>query len=157
AIGRVSTLRREREEAYKRVFEAIVAEEAVLRDLYKPLMTRLGKAASTLGKLSFSVSRKADIARWADAGEQLLDLRRQGPFKGRGTLHQLAAKTLETAWETGDPKTVSAAMEMFLNDNRNALLEHSPVPKADQANYREWAKKLAKWLYSTEHIAIHYS
>ena len=157
AKERVATLRQEREEAYKRVFEAIVAEEAVLRDLYQPLMTRLGKAVSTLGKLSFSVNREADITRWADAGEQLLDLRVQGPFKGRGTLHQLAEKSLKAAWETGDPKTVSAAMEKFLDENRNALLEHSPVPKADQANYREWAKKLAKWLYGTEHIAIHYS
>ena len=121
------------------------------------LMTRLGKAVSTLGKLSFSVSREADITHWADAGEQLLDLRVQGPFKGRGTLHQLAEKSLKAYWTTGDPETVSAAMEKFLNDNRNALLEHSPVPKADQANYREWAKKLAEWLYGTEHIAIHYS
>jgi energy-coupling factor transporter ATP-binding protein EcfA2 len=157
AEERVTTSRREREEAYGRVFEAIVAEEAVLRDLYKPLMTRLAKAESTLGKLSFSVSREANIAQWADTGEQLLDLRIQGPFKGRGTLHQLADKSLKAAWETGDPRTVSAAMEKFLNDNRNALLEHSPVPKSDQTNYREWAKSLAKWLYGTEHIAIHYS
>lgn len=157
AKDRVTTLRQEREEAYKRVFEAIVAEEAVLHDLYKPLMTRLDKAASTLGKLSFSVRREADILRWADDGEQLLDLRVQGPFKGRGTINDLAEKSLKAAWETGDPKTVSAAMERFLNDNRNALLEHSPVPKGDQANYREWAKNLAKWLYGTEHISIHYS
>jgi energy-coupling factor transporter ATP-binding protein EcfA2 len=157
AEDRVTALRQEREQAYERVFDAIVSEESVLRDLYKPLMSRLDQAVSTLGKLSFSVSREAHIAQWADAGEQLLDLRIQGPFKGRGTLQQLAEKSLKTAWETGDPKTISAAMEKFLSDNRNALLEHSPVPKSDQANYREWAKKLAKWLYGTEHIAIHYS
>lgn len=157
AKERITLLRQEREDAYKRVFDAIVSEETVLRELYKPLMSRLDKAASTLSKLSFSVSRQADLDRWADAGEQLLDLRIQGPFKGRGTLHQIAEISLKRAWETGAPKTVSAAMEKFLNDNRNALLEHSPVPKADQANYREWAKKLAKWLYGTEHIVIHYS
>lgn len=157
AKERIATLRQEREDAYERVFDAIVSEESVLFELYKPLMTRLNKAESTLGKLSFSVSRQADIIHWADVGEQLLDLRVQGSFKGRGTLHQLAEKSLKSIWETGDPKTVSVAMEKFLNDNRNALLEHSPVPKADQANYREWAKKLAKWLYGTEHIVIHYS
>lgn len=157
AKERVDTLRQEREDAYKRVFEAIVAEEAVLRDLYEPLMTRLGNSASTLGKLSFSVSREPGVTRWANAGEQLLDLRVQGPFKGRGTLHQLAEQSLKAAWETGDPATVSAAMAKFLDDNRNALLEHSPVLKADQTNFREWAKRLAKWLYGTEHIAIHYS
>lgn len=157
AENRVTTLRQERKQAYERVFEAIVYEQSVLRDLYKPLMGRLDQAVSTLGKLSFSVSREAHIAVWADAGEQLLDLRIQGPFKGRGTLHQLAETFLKTAWEAGDPKTISAAMEQFLGDNRSALLEHSPVPKSDQANYREWAKRLAKWLYGTEHIAIHYS
>jgi DNA repair exonuclease SbcCD ATPase subunit len=154
---RITALRQEREESYKRVFEAIVAEESVLRDLYKPLMTRLGRELSTLGKLAFSVSREADINHWADAGEHLLDLRRQGPFKGRGTLYQIAEKTLKAAWLTGDPKTASAAMELFLNDNRDALLEHSPVDKSNLLNYREWAKKLAKWLYGTDHISIHYS
>jgi hypothetical protein len=39
-------------------------------------MTRLGAAGGMLKKLSFSVSREADVARWAAAGEELLDLRR---------------------------------------------------------------------------------
>jgi len=157
AKQRVITQRQEREKAYTRVFNAIVQEEAVLHNLYKPLMTRLGAATATLGKLSFSVSREADVSRWADAGEQLLDLRVQGPFKGRGTLQQLAETALKAEWETGDSKAVSAAMEKFLTDNKDALLEHSPVPKSDQANYREWAKRLSKWLYGTDHITIRYS
>ena len=68
-----------------------------------------------------------------------------------------AAFLMSRAWETGDPKTVSAAMATFRSENQDALLERSPVPKADQVNYREWSKKFAKWLYGTEHIAIHYS
>jgi energy-coupling factor transporter ATP-binding protein EcfA2 len=35
-------------------------------------------------------------------------------------------------------------------------LEHSPVPKADQADYRAWTKRFAKWLYGTDHITIQY-
>jgi hypothetical protein len=107
---------REREAAYVRVFDAITAEQAVLTDLYSPLMTRLGKAEGTLRKLSFSVTRVADIDGWAKAGEELLDLRHRGPFRGRGTLHQLADAALHAVWENGDPQTVSAAMTKFLAD-----------------------------------------
>ncbi len=83
---RVQVLVGEREASYKRVFDAIVAEEGVLRELYSSLMARLEAAGGTASKLSFSVRRVADVARWAAAGEQLLDLRRQGPFKGKGAL-----------------------------------------------------------------------
>jgi hypothetical protein len=126
-------------------------------DLYTPLMTRLAAAGGTLKKLSFSVNREADVSRWAMGGEELLDLRVQGSFKGRGTLRQLAEAALRAAWEKGDPEAVSAAMANFRAENQDALLEHSPVPKADQANYREWSKRFAKWLFGTEHIKIQYS
>jgi hypothetical protein len=148
---------REREAAYVRVFEAILAEQRVLVELYSPLMTRLAATGGTLEKLSFSVNREANVARWAAGGEELLDLRVQSSFKGRGTLQQLADTALKAAWDLGDPRTVSAAMAQFRTENQEALLERSPVPKAEQANYREWAKRLAKWLYGTEHIKIQYS
>ncbi len=157
ANDRVKVLAQEREEAYVRVFEAINAEQSILVELYSPLMARLAAATGTLTKLSFSVSREANIGQWAADGEELLDLRRQGTFKGRGTLHQLAETALREAWEAGDAKAVSAAMAKFLSDNRETLLDRSPVPKTDQANYREWAKRFAKWLYGTEHIRIQYS
>jgi hypothetical protein len=157
AKDRVTTLVQEREATYERVFDAIMEEQAVLTDLYSPLMTRLGAAEGILKKLSFSVTRDADVSRWATDGEHLLDLRQKGPFKGRGTLRQLADEALKAAWETGDPQTVSAAMAKFRAENQDALLERSPVPKADQADYRAWAKRFAKWLYGTEHIAIQYS
>ena len=98
----------------------------------------------------------ADVDHWAVAGEELLDLRRQGPFKGRGTLRQLADAALREAWETGDSQAVTAAMASFRSENQEALLEHSPVPKSEQADYREWSKRFAKWLYGTDHIKIQY-
>lgn len=157
ARERVTALIQEREAAYQRVFEAIVAEEGVLRDLYSPLMARLQAAGGTVKKLAFSVGRVADVGRWATAGEDLLDLRRQGSFKGRGTLRQLGDTSLKAAWEMGDPKAVTAAMAQFRAENQDALLERSPVPKSQQADYRQWSKGFAKWLYGTEHIRIQYS
>ena len=157
AKERARKLVEEREAAYVRVFEAILGEQTVLTELYSPLMARLGTAEGTLNKLSFSVTRQADVARWAGEGESLLDLRHKGPFRGRGTLAQLTDAALKAAWEVGDPQIVSAAMRGFRSDNEKVLLEHSPVPKGDQTDYRTWSKQFAKWLYSTDHIAINYS
>lgn len=156
AKGRAAALVVEREAAYQRVFEAIVAEENVLRELYRPLMTRLEAAGGSLKKLSFSVNRTADVGDWAAAGEQLLDLRRQSSFKGRGTLRQLAEAALKPAWEAGDAKAVSEAMTKFRSENQEALLDQAPVPKSQEADYREWSKRFAKWLYGTDHISIQY-
>src|ERR1035437_5701852 len=157
AKARASELVKERDATYERVFDAIVSEEAVLRDLYSPLLKRLEASAGSMKKLSFSVARDAAVASWAAAGESLLDLRNKGPFRGKGTLRQLAEAALKPAWETGDSKTVSAAMAAFRNENDDALMERAPVPKTEQANYREWSKRFAKWLYKTDHIKIHYS
>jgi energy-coupling factor transporter ATP-binding protein EcfA2 len=34
--------------------------------------------------------------------------------------------------------------------------ELAQIPRGDQADYRAWAKRLARWLYSTDHITVHY-
>ena len=36
------------------------------------------------------------------------------------------------------------------------LLDHSPVTRTDQAEFRAWSKRLAQWLFSTDHITIRY-
>ncbi len=153
---RVQALVQDRETTYTRVFHAVVAEQNVLIELYGPLRSRLDAAKGTLKKLSFSVTRHADINRWASEGEGLLDLRQKGPFKGRGTLFQIAGSNLRAAWETGSPENICRAMAQFRAANQEFFLEHSPVPKTDQADYRAWSKQFAKWLYSTEHITTQY-
>lgn len=157
AGARAKQIQADRESAYLRVFDAIVAEENVLRDLYKPLMDRLSAASGTLKKLSFSVSRCVDIKRWAQEGEGLFDLRRQGLFKGQGTLEQWAEATLREAWENGDPEAVKQAMATFRLDKVQELLALANVPRSQQADYRSWLRRFAKWLFGTEHIEIQYS
>jgi hypothetical protein len=156
AKDRVKQLVQEREAAYACVFEAVVAEQNVLVELYSPLMARLQNEQGTLQKLSFNVARIGDVKKWADAGEDLLDLRQKGPFRGKGTLRIVAEAILKPAWETGDPAAVVAAMAKFRAEHQDALLEHSPVPNTNQADYRAWTKRFAKWLYGTDHIAIQY-
>src|SRR5690606_24653964 len=89
ARGRVDVLVAERERGYGRVFDAVVAEESVLNDLYAPVMKRLQTSAGTLGRLSFTVNRVANVSEWAKRGEGLFDLR-SGPFRGIGSLEREA-------------------------------------------------------------------
>lgn len=157
AKERSAELYQERGATYDRVFDAILAEQGIVDELYAPLMARLSSAEGTLKKLSFSVMRVADVQRWAEDGEALLDLRRQGPFRGKGALRRCAEEMLRPAWENGDSAEVRAAMAKFRSENQEGLLEHSPVPKAQQADYRAWLKRFAQWLYATTHITIRYS
>lgn len=157
AAERVKLLQADREQAYFRIFESIVGEEQVLYELYRPLMERLAEASGTLRKLSFSVSRRADVHRWAQEGEGLFDKRRVGPFKGVGTLENWAEALLKSAWESGNPKAAAEAMAGFRQAHQAELLDLSEVPKSQRADYRSWLRRFAKWLYGTSHIEISYS
>ena len=137
------------------MFEAVLAEERVLNELYAPLRMRLETAGGTLARLSFTVTRVADVAAWAKTGEALFDLR-GGPFKGIGSLEKEANTMLLNAWATGDAAAVSRAMTEFRTKHQDALLEKAPYHRTDQINYRPWSRRFAQWLYSTDHIAIEY-
>nr|WP_026600331.1 hypothetical protein [Methylomonas sp. 11b] len=157
ARDRALGLQTDREAAYGRAFEALIAEQSVLEELYSPLMKRLASSSGTLKKLSFSVARIADVELWAGAAEEgLIDLRKLGAFRGKGTLQQKANEVLKAAWETGDSTGVVAAMAKFRQLYQKDLLDHSPVARADQAEFRKWSKSFAQWLFSTDHIQIRY-
>lgn len=157
AKDRARDLQTEREEAYGRAFDALVAEQSVLEDLYAPLMARLAASPGTLKKLSFSVARIANVEQWASEAEDgLIDLRKAGSFRGKGTLLQKANEVLKGAWETGDSAAVRAAMAEFRRLYQKDLLDHSPVAHTDQIEFRAWSKRFAQWLFSTDHISIQY-
>lgn len=157
AMERARSLQAEREQAYGRAFDALVAEQTVLEDLYQPLMARLAAAGGTLQKLSFSVARVANVEEWAtEAEEGLIDLRKGGAFKGKGTLLQKATEVLRTPWETGGSADVVAAMAEFRRLYQKDLLDHSPVAYTEQDEFRAWLKRFAQWLFSTDHIGIQY-
>ena len=154
---RIGLAQKDRELAYLHVFESIAAEQEALTTLYAPLRVRIERGAGTLRKLSFTVKREADLKTWCEQGEALLDLRVQGTFRGRGKLRQLAEASLEMAWECGDPVAVRNAMSDFFKRNREELLGPGSIPPSEIANYRDWLKRFAKWLYSTDHISLRYS
>jgi DNA repair exonuclease SbcCD ATPase subunit len=157
AKDRARELQQQREEAYGRAFDALVAEQSVLQELYAPLMARLAAASGTLKKLSFSVARVANVEQWAaEAEDGLIDLRKAGAFRGKGTLQQKTTEVLKGPWEIGDAASVRAAMAEFRRLYQKDLLDHSPVAQADQAEFRVWSKRFAQWLFNTNHISIRY-
>jgi hypothetical protein len=155
AAGKIETFISERQLSYEKVFDAVIAEQTVLSDLYKPLTKKLELETGTLKKLSFSVHRIADIDTWAANGESLLDLRRIGPLKGTGALKQSAKRLLKSAWESGSAKEAASAMAEFRRENEMAFLKQAK--EGDPATLRAWTKRFAKWWYGTDHISIEYT
>ncbi|MCI0911809.1 TrlF family AAA-like ATPase [Pseudomonas putida] len=157
AAERLQSLIGERNDSYKRVFSALVAEECVLQELYSPIKELLENAQGTLNKLSFSVTRTVDIDAWSEEGESLLNLSKKGPFRGRGALREKVIESLSIPWLQGDEETVLAALKEFIKTYQEQLLDHSPVATTDLAEYRRWTKRLAQWLYGTDHISVRYA
>lgn len=156
ADERIQELNEKVHRAYEGVIESRIAEERELAKLYEPLREQLALQSETLKKLTFSVRRVVDIEKWADAGEELLDLRANGPFKGRGTLLEAARSTLLTPWERGSAADASQALADFRESHREGLIAHAPVATLDKVAYRAWAQKVFEWLHSTDHISLSY-
>lgn len=148
---RIQALTQQRREAYAGAFSAIVELETQLGLLYEPLAKHLRGSSGSLGQLGFAVRRQVDIENWAAEGEELLDLRKNGPFKGRGALLDAAKAKLLVPWQSGRPEAVSAAMQEFIKDNEDALKAHKP-----DTDNREWASAVSKWLHNTSHIKVSY-
>jgi len=157
AAERHKTLQKEREEAYARLFDAVIREQQELTDLYAPLMNRLATSPGTLQKLSFTVTRVVDASGWADIGESnLIDCRKAGKFYGRGSLEKVATTELEPAWETGSACDVQTAMANFISTHSTNFLAHAPCAPTEQAAFRAWSKQFSHWLFSTDHITVRY-
>jgi energy-coupling factor transporter ATP-binding protein EcfA2 len=157
AETRIKELIEDRKNAYAGVFEAIIEEQRQLSDLYGPLKLNLSSQGGELSKLSFSVRRSVDVESWAKIGESLLDLRELGPFKGKGTLQEIAKAELVPAWERGTSAQVAEAMASFRDKHEQALIEHAPVKRTDRNAYAAWARNISDWLYGTLHVRVSYS
>jgi hypothetical protein len=139
---KIAELVESRRASYAAVFEGILEEEKELASLYEPLKQSLQSEPGALGNLTFSVHRTADVLSWATNGENLLDLRKNGPFKGKGALLEAAEEELRAAWENGSSSDVSEAMSRFREANERALTDHAPVDRSDAQAYRDWAERV---------------
>lgn len=157
AEDRRKVLQKEREDTYRRIFQAVINEQAALANLYKPLMARLSSSSGTLSKLGFSVKRVVDVDQWGSFAEKnLLDLRKAGAFNGKGSLTDLAKELLVPAWENGNPDEIQKTMSAFIATHMSDLLSHAPYSQQQQSEYKSWLKRFAHWLFDTNHISIRY-
>lgn len=158
APTRLLAIRGERRDAYTRVFDALVAEQTELTNLYAPLATRIEAESGSARKLSFDVRRRVDVDAWARMGEALLDLRKGSTLR-KGSLADIARASLASAWATGSAEQASAALQQFRETYDTAIVECCPYDKRDPddaAKLRQWAGDVSAWLYSTGHIQIAY-
>ncbi|WP_434572397.1 AAA family ATPase [Pseudomonas sp. Z3-6] len=152
ADAKIRDLIQLRRTSYEGVYEAIVEEEQELKALYAPIQRRIEADTGSMARLAFTVKRNIDIESWAITGENLLDLR-TGPFRGRGQVLLAAKVILMSAWQTGTSAEAAAALLEFVKTNEENLRAHKP----DNVEFREWARQISDWLYSTEHITVGYT
>ena len=157
ADTRIDALTESRLKSYEQYFDALLEEESELNGLYSPLETILSTGAESLSKLSFAVRRHVDLEKWATAGEELLDLRTEGPFRGRGALQRIAADELYPSWVHGVGADAAAAIKEFSKTHSDDLRTHSNVDSRDATSYREWERRVAEWLYRADHVTLNYS
>jgi DNA repair exonuclease SbcCD ATPase subunit len=156
AAGRLKELITARNEEYAGIFEAISEEDQELTSLYGPMKERLSASEGALRKLAFTVRRDVDVEAWARQGEELIDLRKVGPFKGRGSLLEAAVQLLLEAWRTGNAQMVANAMADFRANYDRGFLDQAAVDRSDRPGFRAWLSRLSAWLYGTDHIRMGY-
>jgi putative AbiEii toxin of type IV toxin-antitoxin system len=144
-------------ERYAAYFDALLEEERNLNELYAPLARILAEGGNTVSKLRFSVKRSIDVDAWAARGEELLDLRKEGAFRGRGELARVAKVELVDAWKGGDGATAAEAIRQFAVDHSPGLRRQSLTDASNLEAYREWELDVASWMYSADHVTLNYS
>ena len=153
---RLDQLVHERSTLYGRFFDLVIEQCDIMSELYEPLAVKLLAASTSASKLRLRVTRSVDVDAWAASGEDLLDLRKRGEFKGRGALAQAARTALAPAWRDGSADEVVNAMEKFRAAYDKALIEQSAVEQGTE-EAQQWFIDLGRWLYSTDHIQVRYT
>lgn len=142
---------------YAAYFDALLEEESELRDLYRPLEAILAGFGTTAAKLRLSVERRVDVAHWAAQGEEHLDLRLGGQFKGAGSLARVAREELLPVWETGTGGEAAQAIRTFSERYSGDFREQGRAKAGSPDEYRQWERNVGRWLYSADHVTLSYT
>lgn len=156
AAGRRQSHIERRRSLYAQVFQSYLEEQAILQRLYGPLQRVLVDASGSLSRLRFAVSREVHVKAWVDAGEKLLDLRKDSRLRGHGGLAREAERLLLAAWKAGTAEGVANAMHQFIQEMRQDFRKSMPAGITPDKS-SEWWQQVASWLYSTDHIQMRYS
>ncbi len=120
-------------------------------------LTKERLAHYAAAKLRLTVRRRVDLLGWATQGEELLDMRVAGRFRGVGELCRVAEEELLGVWETGNGAEAAEAIRRFSDSHSQDLRAHARARSGDPAAVREWERGVNRWLYSAEHISLSYT
>ncbi len=137
-----------------RYFALLDEEKAILEELYAPLQERLARSGEHEERqLELYIKREVDLDSWVDRGDRLFDRRKI--FKGDDELRDLARTHLLDAWQSSD---AAAAVE-GITKIVNAIREQVGTRKSELLDVLNTGNSLvdvADWLFSVEHIRLHY-
>jgi ABC-type dipeptide/oligopeptide/nickel transport system ATPase component len=149
--ARMDAAYKERVNAYAGYFRVLQDEQKTLEDLYAPVSARLAAESSSAQDLEFSIRWHADLDAWLKRGSALFDQRRTLPFGTFSDLSKAALKALTPAWSSGNPDTICAAHEKFLEEFKKTDLKPKDYLRSDATH-----QALIEWLYDVTHITLNY-
>lgn len=141
-----------RYDEYLRYFDLLEREREILSGLYLPLEQELASRASGESDLSFDVQVRVDSDGWAQAGEELLDLRRSGRYTQRGALQAATGAELDPAWRELDQSRIRLGLDEIIEGVREG---DGGVRGKLRTGFT--ARHVADWLFSVDHIELEYS
>ena len=138
----------ERVTFYLEFFDLLAEEQTILYELYEPLRASLAQQGQHEQKLELACRVEVDLESWVGRGEDLFDLRRQGPL--REGFGDFARRHLNRAWRSCDKEAIRKGVE--------ALIELIKEPEIIKSQLRSNVTLLdvADWLFSVDHISITY-
>jgi energy-coupling factor transporter ATP-binding protein EcfA2 len=138
----------ERRAHYLVFFDLLAEERSVLVDLYRHLSLSLAGKGRDEQKLELVCRVEIGLAEWVQRGEDLFDLRRQGPFDNG--LAGFARRHLEAPWRSCDKDAIGKAMDSLIE------LIKDPEMLRSQLRANVTLLNVAEWLFSVDHISITY-
>ncbi|HEX4962248.1 MAG TPA: hypothetical protein VF173_15540 [Thermoanaerobaculia bacterium] len=133
---------------YLEFFDLLAEEQSILADLYRHLSMSLAGKGQHEQKLELICRVEIGLAEWVQRGEDLFDLRRQGPF--RDGLAGFARSYLEGPWRSCDKDTIGKAIDALID------LIKEPEILRSQLRANVTLLSVAEWLFSVDHISITY-
>lgn len=138
----------ERNACYLEFFDLLAEEQGVLYELYEHLSVSLARQGQHEQKLELFCRVEVDIKGWVERGEELFDLRRQGPL--REGFGDFARRHLEGAWRSCDKEAIQTGIEALIDQIREPEILRS------QLKTNVTLLNVADWLFSVDHISITY-
>ena len=133
---------KERRTKYCGYVDLLTEEGKELEKLYGYLRQTYDDDSLIEHKLEFYIRRVVDVETWCEKGEDLIDQRRNGPFRVRGRLAERAHEVLSDVWESGTGKDIVNKLldfrTIFESQQEEVTLTSQLKPAVTEAAFDDW-------------------